>query len=69
MPSFASVKAGSRTIDLHAFTGHVVDQQRSSVTEVTHHHPNNTMIGSSFSWQSVIAVRSMMRRLRECTSR
>ena len=47
MPSFASVKAGSRTIDLHAFTGHVVDQQRSSVTEVTHHHPNNTMIGSS----------------------
>jgi hypothetical protein len=51
MPSFASVKAGSRTIDLHAFTGQVVDQQRSSVTEVTHHNPNNTMIGStSHTW-------------------
>jgi hypothetical protein len=47
MASFASIQAGSRTIDLHAFTGLVVDQQRSSVTEVTHHHPNNTAIGST----------------------
>jgi hypothetical protein len=47
MPSFATIQAGSRIIDLHAFTGQVVDQQRSSVTEVTHHHPNNTAIGST----------------------
>lgn len=47
MSSFASVRAGSRTIDLHAFTGQVVDQQRSSVTEVTHQHPGNSAIGST----------------------
>jgi len=47
MASFATVLAGSRSLDLHAFTGQVVDQQRSSITEVTHHNPNNTMIGST----------------------
>jgi hypothetical protein len=41
MGSFASVKVGSRAIDLHAFTGRVVDQQRSSVTQVTRHESNS----------------------------
>lgn len=45
MSSFATVAVGSRILDLHAFTGHVVDQQRTSVTEVTH-NPNSA-IGST----------------------
>jgi hypothetical protein len=46
MSSFATLKSGLRTIDLHAFTGRVVDQQRSSVTEVTRHH-NNAALGTT----------------------
>lgn len=46
MPSFATISAGSRSLDLHAFTGQVVDQQRSTVVQVTH-QPNNTIAGSS----------------------
>lgn len=41
MGSFATVHAGSRKIDLHAFTGQVVDQQRSSVTEVIRQAPGS----------------------------
>ena len=46
MGRFASVKAGARTIDLHAFTGQVVDQQRSTVTEV-HRGNNNSALGAT----------------------
>lgn len=55
MSRFATVRSGLRTIDLHAFTGRVVDQQRSTVTEVTRHH-NNAMLGTtthSSSWNKV----------------
>ncbi len=46
MSSFATVKAGRRIINLHAFTGQVVDQQRRSITEVTHHQ-NNAALGTT----------------------
>jgi hypothetical protein len=55
MSSFATLKSGLRTIDLHAFTGRVVDQQRSTVTEVTRHH-NNAALGTTThtsSWNKV----------------
>ena len=55
MSRFATLRSGLRTIDLHAFTGRVVDQQRSSVTEVTRHH-NNAMLGTTThtsSWNKV----------------
>lgn len=35
MAAFASVNAGSKRIDLHAFSGEVVEQQKSSYTEVS----------------------------------
>ncbi|HEX2539653.1 MAG TPA: hypothetical protein VHM00_01070 [Caldimonas sp.] len=55
MSRFATLRSGLRTIDLHAFTGRVVDQQRSSVTEVTRHHAN-AMLGTTTrtsSWNKV----------------
>lgn len=40
MASFGSVNAGSKVIDLYAFSGEVVDQQKSSYTEVTNNNNN-----------------------------
>ncbi len=55
MSRIATLRSGLRTIDLHAFTGRVVDQQRSSVTEVTRHQ-GNAMLGTTTytsSWNKV----------------
>ncbi len=41
MAAFGSVTAGSKTINLHAFSGEVVEQQKSSHTEVSRGNNNN----------------------------
>ncbi len=40
MAVFGTVNAGNKIIDLHAFSGEVVDQQKSSHTEVTRDNNN-----------------------------
>lgn len=41
MASIGTVTAGSKIIDIHAFSGEVVDQEKSSYTEVTRSNNNN----------------------------
>lgn len=48
MASIGTIKAGSKTIDLYAFSGEVVDQQKSSHTQVTTHNNNQQQVSTSY---------------------
>jgi len=48
MSAFATVKAGGKTVDLYAFSGEVVDQQKSSQTHVTTHNNNQQQVSTTY---------------------
>ena len=47
MASFATISAGSKPIHLYAFSGEVVDQQKSSYTEVTNTSNNQRQVSTT----------------------
>lgn len=47
MPAIGTVSTGRKTIHLYAHSGEVVEQQRSSCTEVTNHGNNQQQVSTT----------------------